>query len=72
MTERVQISVIGGAEAEPEILRDAEAVGRGIAEAGAVLICGGLGGVMTLSVAVADRQSIDVRLLMSQDELAKR
>jgi hypothetical protein len=32
----------------------------------------GLGGVMTLSVAVADGQSIDVRFLMSQDELAKR
>jgi uncharacterized protein (TIGR00725 family) len=46
LTERVQISVIGGAEGEPEILRDAEAVGRGIAEAGAVLICGGRTGVM--------------------------
>jgi uncharacterized protein (TIGR00725 family) len=46
VTERVQISVIGGAEGEPEILRDAEAVGRGIAEAGAVLICGGRTGVM--------------------------
>jgi uncharacterized protein (TIGR00725 family) len=43
-----QISVIGpGApEGDPEILRDAEAVGRGIAEAGAVLVCGGLTGVM--------------------------
>ena len=46
MSKRVQISVIGGAEGEPEILRDAEAVGRGIAEAGAVLVCGGLTGVM--------------------------
>jgi predicted Rossmann-fold nucleotide-binding protein len=46
VTERVQISVIGGAEGEPEILRDAEAVGRGIAEAGAVLICGGRTGVL--------------------------
>jgi uncharacterized protein (TIGR00725 family) len=46
LTKRVQISVIGGAEGEPEILRDAEAVGRGIAEAGAVLVCGGRTGVM--------------------------
>jgi uncharacterized protein (TIGR00725 family) len=46
MTQRVQISVIGASEGKPEILRDAEAVGRGIAEAGAVLICGGLTGVM--------------------------
>ena len=44
--EKVQISVIGASEGEPEILRDAEWVGRGIAEAGAVLVCGGLTGVM--------------------------
>ncbi len=46
MTQRVQISVIGASEGAEGILRDAEAVGRGIAEAGAVLICGGLTGVM--------------------------
>lgn len=42
----VQISVIGGAVAEDGILAHAEAVGRGIAEEGAVLICGGRTGVM--------------------------
>jgi uncharacterized protein (TIGR00725 family) len=46
VVQRVQISVIGASQGEPEILRDAEAVGRGIAEAGAVLVCGGLTGVM--------------------------
>jgi uncharacterized protein (TIGR00725 family) len=46
MTQRLQISVIGAGEGDEEILRDAEEVGRGIAEAGAVLVCGGLGGVM--------------------------
>lgn len=46
MTQRTQISVIGASEGADEILRDAEAVGRGIAEAGAVLVCGGLTGVM--------------------------
>jgi uncharacterized protein (TIGR00725 family) len=47
LSERpVQISVIGGAVADEEILAHAEAVGRGIAEAGAVLLCGGGGGVM--------------------------
>jgi uncharacterized protein (TIGR00725 family) len=46
LTKPVQISVIGGAEGEPEIMRDAEAVGRGIAEAGAILVCGGRTGVM--------------------------
>lgn len=47
MSERpVQVSVIGAGEAEPELLEAAEQVGRGIAEAGAVLVCGGRGGVM--------------------------
>jgi uncharacterized protein (TIGR00725 family) len=44
--QRIQIAVIGASEGEAEILRDAERVGRGIAEAGAVLVCGGLTGVM--------------------------
>ncbi len=42
----VQISVIGASEGDGEILREAEAVGRGIAEAGGVVVCGGLTGVM--------------------------
>ena len=46
MSEPLQISVVGGAQVESDLLRDAEAVGRGIAEAGAVLVCGGRGGVM--------------------------
>ena len=46
MSLRVQISVIGPGSGAEEILREAETVGRGIAEAGAVLVCGGLTGVM--------------------------
>ena len=47
MSERpVQISVIGGGVADQEVLDQAEEVGRGIAEAGAVLVCGGKSGVM--------------------------
>ena len=46
MSRRVQISVIGGARGEEETLADAEEVGRRIAEAGAVLVCGGRTGVM--------------------------
>ena len=42
----VQVSVIGAAEGEAELLREAERVGRAIAEAGAVLVCGGHSGVM--------------------------
>jgi hypothetical protein len=43
---KAQISVIGTSEGEPEVLKDAEEVGRRIAEGGAVLVCGGLTGVM--------------------------
>jgi uncharacterized protein (TIGR00725 family) len=38
--------VIGAAEGEEGLLRDAQEVGRRIAEAGAVLVCGGRTGVM--------------------------
>ena len=40
------IAVIGGARPTPEEAAIAEAVGRAVAESGATLICGGLGGVM--------------------------
>ena len=40
------IGVIGGAEAEDEALNNAYNVGRLIAQSGALLICGGLSGVM--------------------------
>jgi uncharacterized protein (TIGR00725 family) len=45
MTRRY-IGVIGAGECDAEIGDLAEAVGRGIAEAGVVLVCGGMGGVM--------------------------
>ncbi len=41
-----QIAVVGAGDAESDLLAVAEQVGRGLAEAGAVLVCGGLGGVM--------------------------
>ena len=40
------IGVIGGAQTTPEMLVQAEAVGRELALRGVTLICGGLGGVM--------------------------
>ena len=47
MTEHKRfIAVIGGSDCTPEEARLAEEVGRGLARNGAVLICGGLGGVM--------------------------
>lgn len=46
MSSRKTISVIGGSRASEEDLRMAEETGREIATRGAVLVCGGLGGVM--------------------------
>jgi len=43
---RIRIGVIGGARPEPRFEEIAREVGRRIAQAGAVLVCGGLGGVM--------------------------
>ena len=40
------IGVVGGGACSPEVAEQAAAVGRGIAERGGVVICGGLGGVM--------------------------
>jgi uncharacterized protein (TIGR00725 family) len=40
------IGVIGGSQCSGDISRIAEAVGRGIAHRGDILVCGGLGGVM--------------------------
>jgi uncharacterized protein (TIGR00725 family) len=42
----MMIAVIGGNDADPSVLPDAEAVGREIAARGHVLVCGGRDGVM--------------------------
>ena len=46
MLGRKFIGVIGAGECDAELGVLADAVGRGIADAGAVLVCGGIGGVM--------------------------
>lgn len=43
---RVRVAVAGAGICGPDLLDVAEAVGRAIARADAILICGGLGGVM--------------------------
>jgi uncharacterized protein (TIGR00725 family) len=43
---RPYIGVVGGGEADEDTCRVAEAVGRGLARRGALVVCGGLGGVM--------------------------
>ncbi len=46
ISNKIYVAVVGGGEAEKDILETAYEVGREIALRGAVLICGGLGGVM--------------------------
>ncbi len=43
---RPHLAVVGAGSAAPELYEQARAVGRAIARAGCVLVCGGLGGVM--------------------------
>lgn len=52
---RVRIGVIGGAKAKPGFLAQAGEVGRLIAENGAILVCGGLGGIMEAAARGARR-----------------
>lgn len=46
MNKKKFIAVIGGSEPSTEETRLAESVGRELANRGAILVCGGLGGVM--------------------------
>ncbi len=53
---KIMISVIGGSETNANCLRVAEEVGAEIARRGAVLVCGGLGGVMEAACRAAKRE----------------
>jgi uncharacterized protein (TIGR00725 family) len=46
LVDRLHVAVIGGGHADDEDCDRAARVGRALAEAGAVVVCGGLGGVM--------------------------
>ena len=46
MAQPIYIAIIGGSEISPELAGRARQVGREVARRGAVLVCGGLGGVM--------------------------
>lgn len=54
--EFVFIGVIGGSEVSPQVAELAEEVGQEIARQGAVLVCGGLGGVMEAACRGAARE----------------
>ncbi len=62
------IAVIGGSDADRATLADAEEVGRLLAESGADLVCGGLGGVMEAACRGAARAGgLTIGLLPGSD-----
>ena len=56
MAKKKFIAVIGGGEPSPEEAKLAEEVGRELAKQGAILVCGGLGGVMKAACRGADSE----------------
>jgi uncharacterized protein (TIGR00725 family) len=46
VAHRPYVAVIGPSDATSQETREAEAIGRGLADGGAIVVCGGLGGVM--------------------------
>jgi uncharacterized protein (TIGR00725 family) len=64
----VYVAVIGAAEAGPDAVADAEAVGRELARARAILVCGGRGGVMeAASRGAAEAGGVTLGLLPEGD-----
>ena len=64
----VYVAVIGAGEAGKDLLAEAEAVGRALARAGAILVCGGRGGVMeAASRGAVEEGGIAVGLLPDGD-----
>jgi uncharacterized protein (TIGR00725 family) len=70
VSRRPQIAVIGKGMPDDELLPLAEDVGRRIAAAGAVVVCGGMGGVMEGASRGARREGGDVIGIIPTDEPA--
>ena len=68
MPRRIQIAVIGHGRPSPEVEAWAEEVGERIAACGAIVVCGGLGGVMAAAArGAARRQGTSVGILPGYD-----
>jgi len=68
---QIFIGVIGGGDVSPRVAGVAEAVGREIARRGAVLVCGGLGGVMEAACrGAAAEGGITIGILPGEDRRA--
>jgi uncharacterized protein (TIGR00725 family) len=62
------VAVIGGGEADPEVTAMALEVGRELARRGAVVICGGLGGVMAAAArGVQEAGGVSIGILPGPD-----
>ncbi len=67
-SHKMVIAVIGDSSCSPEEAKLAEAVGESLAERGAVVICGGLGGVMeAVCRGAKSKGSLTVGILPGQD-----
>jgi len=70
-TEQIFIGVIGGSDVSSKVAKVAEAVGREIARRGAVLVCGGLGGVMEAACRGAcAEEGLTIGILPGEDRRA--
>lgn len=68
MANPLYVAVIGGGEASPDILALAREVGREVARRGAVLLCGGLGGVMAAAAqGVQEEGGVSIGILPDAD-----
>ena len=68
---RAYVAVVGSGTAAPAHERGAEEIGRALARAGAVLVCGGLGGVMEAACrGAAGEGGVCVGLLPGDDRAA--
>jgi uncharacterized protein (TIGR00725 family) len=68
VVHRPYVAVIGPGDATSQESRAAEEIGRGLADAGAILVCGGLGGVMSAAChGASDAAGTTVGLLPGTD-----
>jgi uncharacterized protein (TIGR00725 family) len=68
VARKITIAVIGGGECTAEEAKLAKQVGQEIAKRGAILVCGGLGGVMEAACrGAADRGGITVGILPGEN-----
>jgi uncharacterized protein (TIGR00725 family) len=69
--KKLVIAVIGGSQCTPEMSIKAETVGRELARRGAILVCGGLGGVMEAACrGAAIEEGTTVGILPGTDPLS--